>query len=57
MAVPIINGQDEDYLIMALRAYRDDRRRSSVMHVMSVPYSDTVIESIASFYASQPPPK
>ena len=37
---------------MALRAYRDDRRQSSVMHMMSLPYSDSVIESIASFYAS-----
>jgi cytochrome c553 len=54
MAVPKINGQDKDYLIMALRAYRDDRRESSMMHNMSLPYSDSIIESIASFYASQP---
>jgi len=55
MAIPKIRGQDKNYLIMALRAYRDDRRESSVMHRMSLPYSDTVIDSIASFYASQPP--
>jgi cytochrome c553 len=55
MAIPNINGQDKNYLIMALRAYRDNRRQSSVMHSMSVPYSDTVIDSIASFYATQPP--
>ncbi len=54
MAIPNIRAQDEDYLIMALRAYRDDRRQSSVMHVMSLPYSDTIIESIAAFYATQP---
>ena len=54
MAVPKINGQDKDYLIMALRAYRDDRRESSTMHRMSLPYSDSVIESLASVYASQP---
>jgi cytochrome c553 len=52
---PRINGQDKDYLTMALRAYRDDRRRSSVMHNMSVPYGDAIIESLASFYASQSP--
>jgi cytochrome c553 len=52
---PRINGQDKDYLTMALRAYRDDRRSSSVMHNMSVPYGDAVIESLASFYASQSP--
>jgi cytochrome c553 len=55
MAIPKINGQDKNYLMMALRAYRDDRRESSVMHRMSLPYSDTVIDSIASFYANQPP--
>ena len=54
MVIPKINGQDKDYLIMALRAYRDDKRESSMMHNMSLPYSDSIIESIASFYASQP---
>ena len=54
MAIPKISGQDKDYLIMALRAYRDDRRESSTMHRMSLPYSDSVIESIAALYAGQP---
>ena len=53
LPVPKIRGQEKDYLIMALRAYRDDRRESSVMHKMSLPYGDAIIESIASFYASQ----
>ena len=51
---PKINGQDRDYLIMALRAYRDDRRKSSMMHTMSMPYGDAVIESLADYYSSQP---
>lgn len=54
IVIPKIRGQDRDYLIMALRAYRDDKRESSTMHKMSLPYSDSVIESVASFYASQP---
>jgi len=54
MAVPKISGQDRDYLVMALRAYRDDRRESSAMHKMSLPYSDSVIESLASAYAARP---
>jgi len=54
MAIPKINGQDRDYLIMALRAYRDDRRESTTMHKMSLPYSDSIIESVASYYANQP---
>jgi cytochrome c553 len=51
---PNLAGQDRDYLMMALRAYRDDRRESTTMHKMSLPYGDAVIESIASYYASQP---
>ena len=54
MVVPKIAGQDRDYLMMAIRAYRDDRRESTTMHKMSLPYGDAVIEAIASHYASQP---
>ena len=54
MVVPKIAGQDRDYLVMAIRAYRDERRTSSTMHIMSLPYGNTVIESIAAHYASQP---
>ena len=54
MAIPKIAGQNRVYLIMSLRAYRDGRRGSSMMHNMSLPYSETIIESIASLYASQP---
>jgi len=55
LAIPSINGQDKDYLILALRAYRDGRRENSLMHNMSVPYSDAIIESLASYYANQSP--
>lgn len=54
MAMPKINGQDREYLARSLRAYRDDRRESSMMHKMTLPYSDTMIEAISSSYASRP---
>ena len=54
MAAPKMKGQDKDYLVMALRAYRDDKRESSTMHRMSFPYSNAIIESLASWYSSQP---
>jgi cytochrome c553 len=54
MAVPKIAAQDRDYLARALRAYRDDRRESSMMHRMTLPYSDTLIETVAAEYASRP---
>lgn len=54
LAIPIIHGQDKDYLTLALRLYRDDRRGNSMMHNISLPYSDSIIESLASYYSSQP---
>jgi cytochrome c553 len=54
MAAPKMRGQDKYYLVMALRAYRDDRRESTAMHRMSFAYSNAIIESLASWYASQP---
>lgn len=54
MTAPKMRGQDKDYLVMALRAYRDGKRESSTMHNMSFPYSNAMIESVASWYASQP---
>jgi cytochrome c553 len=54
MVVPVLRGQDKDYLVMALRAYRDDKRESTTMHKMSMVYSNAIIDSIAAYYASQP---
>ena len=54
IVAPKMRGQDKDYLVMALRAYRDDKRESTTMHKMSFPYSNALIESLASWYASQP---
>jgi cytochrome c553 len=51
---PRIRGQDKDYLVMALRAYRDDRRASSTMHKMSLPFSEAAIDGLAAYYARQP---
>jgi cytochrome c553 len=54
MITPKIDGQNKAYLIKALHAYRDNTRSSSPMHKMSLPYSEAMIEGIASWYASQP---
>lgn len=54
MIFPKIRGQNREYLIKALKSYRDNQRGSSPMHKMSLPYSEAVIESIATWYAGQP---
>jgi cytochrome c553 len=51
---PKMRGQDKDYLVMAMRGYRDDKRASSTMHSMSSPYSNAIIDSIATWYSTQP---
>jgi cytochrome c553 len=54
VAAPKMRGQDKDYLVIALRAYRDGKRESSTMHSMSSIYSNAITDSIATWYASQP---
>jgi cytochrome c553 len=54
VTAPKMRGQDKDYLVIALRAYRDGRRESSTMHNMSSIYSNALIDSIATWYATQP---
>lgn len=54
MIFPKIRGQNREYLIKALKSYRDGQRGSSPMHKMSLPYNEAVIESIATWYANQP---
>jgi len=55
VVAPKMRGQDKDYLVMALRSYRDGKRDSPTMHKMSFPYSNAMIESLASWYSGQDP--
>jgi len=54
MVVPGLNGQNQEYLVRVMKAYRDSDRGSSLMHKMSADYSDETIEALASYYSSQP---
>ncbi len=55
LPIPHIRGQDEAYLAMAMRTYREGKRQSSVMHNMILPYGNAIMEGLASYYANQPP--
>lgn len=50
---PTLRGQSHDYLVKAMKEYRQEDRENSMMHKMSTRYTDEMIEAIASFYASQ----
>jgi len=51
---PNIGGQDEAYLVLALQAYRDGRRRSMPMNAISNALQPEDILALARWYAAQP---
>jgi cytochrome c553 len=50
---PMLAGQDAVYLKNVLRAYADQDRGDSIMHAMSNPLSESDVERIVAYYASQ----
>lgn len=51
LAIPSLKGQNRDYLIRVMKEYRSAERGNSMMHKMSVGYSDEMIEAVADHYA------
>ena len=51
-AWPKLAGQQKDYLVGALKAYRDGTRKSDVMAGMAKGLDDADVEALASYYAS-----
>ena len=51
--IPSLRGQGHDYLVKAMKEYRDDDRDNSMMHKMSARYSNEMIETLATYYAAQ----
>jgi len=49
---PNLKGQKEQYLIKALRAYRDGQRNDPMMSPMAKPLSDSDIENLAAYFSS-----
>ena len=50
---PSLRGQSHDYLVKAMKEYRDSDRENSMMHKMSARYSDEMIDALATYYANQ----
>ncbi len=50
--VPALRGQSYDYLVKAMKEYRRQDRENSMMHKMSSRYSDEMIETLATYYAT-----
>ncbi|HSS63470.1 MAG TPA: cytochrome c [Gammaproteobacteria bacterium] len=50
---PNIGGQNEKYLVDALKAYKSGARNNPIMKPMAAMLSDADVENVAAYYASQ----
>jgi len=50
---PALAGQDSQYLVASMKAYRDGSRRHDEMKAMLAPISDAQLGHIAAYYAAQ----
>lgn len=48
---PNLKGQKEQYLVKALRAYRDGQRNDPLMSPMAKPLSDSDIDNLAAYFS------
>lgn len=51
---PRLAGQYRDYLVQALREYRDGERTNAIMVGFATPLSDQDVENLAEYYSSLP---
>jgi cytochrome c553 len=49
---PNLAGQQEAYIILTLKGFRDGTRENNVMNAMAKSLSDADIENLAAFYSS-----
>jgi cytochrome c553 len=54
-ATPSLAGQDAQYLVSALQAYKDGSRKEETMKGLAAPLDDRAIKNLAAFYAAQQP--
>lgn len=53
---PIIAGQYKDYLLQALKDYREGRRKSPIMNRMVKGMTNAQLEALAAYYSRQESP-
>lgn len=49
---PNLAGQNKEYLVISLKAFRDGSRTNPMMSPMAKPLSDEAIEKIAAYFSS-----
>lgn len=53
---PSLAGQYQDYLVVAMKAYKSGARKNPVMAGMAAPLSDQDIKALAAYFAAQKGP-
>ena len=54
--VPVLHGQPVDYLMSALKAYAEGKRRSGIMQPLAADLRDEDMRQLATYYAGLRPP-
>ncbi len=51
---PKLAGQHADYLVVALKQYRSERRKNAIMGAQAKPLTNADIDNLAAYYAALP---
>lgn len=51
--VAVLAGQNKDYIVEQMKAFRDGKRPATVMHQLAKGYTDAQIDKIAAYFAAQ----
>lgn len=49
---PNLKGQQEEYLVLSIKAYRDGARSDEMMKMFAMSLTDADIENLAAYYSS-----
>ena len=55
--MPSLTGQNQEYLIKAIKAYRSGKRKNAMMQTVAKNLKDSTIQNISAYFASQQPKK
>jgi cytochrome c553 len=53
-AMPSLAGQQKNFIVEQMRAFRDGKRPATIMHQLAKGYTDPQIDAIAEFFSRQP---
>jgi cytochrome c553 len=55
--MPSLTGQNQEYLIKAIKAYRDGKRKNAMMRTVTNKLKDSSIQNLSAYFAAQQPKK